>query len=136
MIAGGVAPFIDAHFFVSSQLPTEAPHALLSTERVLALQMGNLYLLACMIGLAVLYTTTEARVAHAYLFALWVADIGHVGVTAWAMGWDEFVNVKEYNAMAWGNVGATTFLFVVRTAYFLGLLGRDKVLTGGKKKAK
>ncbi|KAB8356550.1 hypothetical protein FH972_024132 [Carpinus fangiana] len=117
-------------------LDAEPPHPLFPTEHVMAMQMGNLYLLACMIGLAVLYTTTEARVAHAYIWALWIADIGHVGVTAWAMGWRQVTDIAGYNSMAWGNIGATVFLFATRTAYLIGLLGQDRLPVNQRKKGR
>lgn len=60
-----------------------------------------------MIGLAVLYTTTEPKVVRNYIIALWIADFSHVGVTAYLMGYDAFVDVKSWNYMAWGNIGAT-----------------------------
>jgi len=66
---------------------------------------------------------------HAYLLALWIADIGHVGATAWMMGHDAFVDLRSWNAMAWANVGVTGFLFGVRSLYMLGLMGRDRVVT-------
>ena len=60
-----------------------------------------------MVSIAVLYTTTEAKVVRAYLLALWVADISHVAVTYWVLGNQNFVDVANWNSMTWGNVGAT-----------------------------
>jgi hypothetical protein len=34
---------------------------------VVAYQLGNIYLLLAMVGVAVLYTTTEAKVVHNYV---------------------------------------------------------------------
>lgn len=94
---------------------------------MLSLQLGNLYFLLCLLGLFILNTTTEARVVHAYVWALWIGDIGHVAATAWVMGYDAFVNVGSWNAMAYGNIGATVVLFTIRSLYLMGLLGRDRV---------
>lgn len=58
-----------------------------------------------------------------YLIGLAIADVGHVYATGLAMGWDAFVDVGAWNVLTWGNVGATTFLFVNRIAYFLGFFG-------------
>ena len=42
-----------------------------------------------------------------YLFALWIVDISHVGITGWVMGYDQFIDVANWNAMAGGNIGFT-----------------------------
>lgn len=68
-IAGAVAPVVAPEFFVATQLSHLKSHALLPTEQVLALQLGNLYLLLCLLGVFILNTTSEARVLHAYILA-------------------------------------------------------------------
>jgi len=60
-----------------------------------------------MIGIAVLYTTTESKVVRNYVVALWLADIGHVLITLHGMGFERAANLSNWNAMAWGNVGVT-----------------------------
>lgn len=60
-----------------------------------------------MLGVAVLYTTTELKVVRNYLWALWVADLSHIGLTAYLLGYDRFMAVGQWNAMTWGNIGAT-----------------------------
>jgi hypothetical protein len=92
-----------------------------------------LYLLIGFIGVAVLYTTTSAKVARSYLLALLLGDIGHLAVTYHAMGRDNFLDVANWNSMAWGNICATGVLFLARCAYFLGFLGEDR--EPGKAKA-
>ena len=42
-----------------------------------------------------------------YIIALWLADIGHVAVTCYVMEYERMMDVKNWNAMAWGNIGAT-----------------------------
>lgn len=76
-------------------------------SRLVALQLGNAYGLLFLVGVAVLYTTVELRVVRNYLVALWIADIGHVAVCYYALGYDRFVDVGSWNSMTWGNVGAT-----------------------------
>jgi len=100
---------------------------------VLSLQLGNLYLLLCLLGVFILNTTSEAKVVHAYVWALWIADIGHVAGTAWVMGYDAFMDVGHWNAMAYGNIGATVFLFATRTLYMMGALGKDRAHVSRKK---
>lgn len=60
-----------------------------------------------MVGIAVLYTTTEPKVVRNYIIALWLADIGHVAVTCWVMDYEKLTDVMNWNAMTWGNIGAT-----------------------------
>ncbi|KAF2089970.1 hypothetical protein K490DRAFT_35247 [Saccharata proteae CBS 121410] len=127
LIAGFLGPFISPSFFVSSQVPrpTSEPHLLLSTEHVLALQLGNAYLLLAFLGLFILNTTNELKTVRAYLAALWLGDIGHVAVTAWALGVTGLMDIGGWNAVTWGNIGATLALFFVRSLYFLGAFGQD-----------
>ncbi len=66
-----------------------------------------MYLLMAMVGVAVLQTTTEPKVVKNYVIALWLADIGHVAITCWLMDYERLVDVSNWNAMAWGNIGAT-----------------------------
>jgi hypothetical protein len=103
-----------------------------------------------MLGVAVLFTSTELKVVRNYLWALWIADLGHVGLTAYLLGYDRFMAVGNWNAMTWGNIGATvrstestfivdpltclqTFLCLTRTAYLLGLFGETRPVTSLKK---
>lgn len=125
-VSGFLGPLLAPSFFASSQTAYEAPHNLYLSEHILALQLGNCYLLLALLGLFILNTTTEIKTVRAYLAALWIADIGHVGVTAWAMGTKDFMDVAGWNALAWGNIGATVFLFAMRSLYFLGTFGPNQ----------
>lgn len=60
-----------------------------------------------MVGVAVLYSTSEAKVVRNYIIALWIADISHVGITCYLMEYERVLNIASWNAMAWGNIGAT-----------------------------
>ncbi|KAK6820681.1 hypothetical protein PG990_012664 [Apiospora arundinis] len=123
LIAGCVAPFISADWFIEEQI--DSTHILQHNDnaRLVALQLGNAYGLLFMLGVAVLYTTTELKVVRNYLWALWIADIGHIGLTAYLLGYQNFMAFSKWNAMTWGNIGATGFLFLTRTAYLLGFFG-------------
>ena len=90
---------------------------------MLALQLGNTYGLLALLGLFILNTTSEVKVVKAYVVALAIADIGHVAPTLWVMGWDRATDLAGWNTMAWGNVGITVFLFIVRIAYLAGWFG-------------
>lgn len=100
--------------------------------QVISLQLGNLYLLLCMLGVFILNTTTEARVVHAYIIALAIADIGHVGACFYIMGLEPGLDWRNWNPMAMGNIGATVVLFVCRCSYMLGLFGKDRKVVAGK----
>lgn len=89
-----------------------------------------------MLGVAVLYTTTEPKVVRNFLIACAVADVGHVYVTYAVMGGEAFWDLGSWNAMAWGNVGVTLGLLVTRVAYLAGLLGEDRVVEDTKTAAK
>ena len=83
LVAGYLSPMLDSTGFVNSQLPatsiiTISPTA---TNRILALQLGNVYGLLAMVGVGVLYATTEAKVVRNFLIACAIADIGHLYVT-------------------------------------------------------
>lgn len=124
---GSAAPLFDLHGFIAGQTPTvAAPVTLHPSSVALAYQLGNLYSLLFLVGVGVCHATTEPKVLRNYLIGLAIADVGHVYATGLAMGWDAFVDVGAWNVLTWGNVGATTFLFVNRIAYFLGFFGYAK----------
>ncbi|KAI1463703.1 uncharacterized protein F4812DRAFT_446055 [Daldinia caldariorum] len=139
LIGGFLGPFLDPEWFINSQIDAPpgsddsfAPRD--DNARLIALQLGNTYGLLFLLGVAVLYTTTELKVVRNYLIALWIADISHVGVTCWLLGYDRTLDVGSWNAVTWGNVGFTTFLCLTRTAYLLGLFGPDRqAITRSKK---
>jgi hypothetical protein len=69
------------------------------------------------LGVFILNTTTELKVVRAYLFALWLGDIGHVGLTLYAMGSAGILDIGGWNSVVWGNIGLTLFLFIARSLY-------------------
>ncbi|RDA93836.1 hypothetical protein CP533_6408 [Ophiocordyceps camponoti-saundersi (nom. inval.)] len=126
LLAGFLGAVRDPMWFAAEQVPPAASSSMSPNAVVLALQLGNLYLLMSLVGVAVLYTTSELSVVRRYLFALWLGDIGHVIFSCRALGLDLLARPLEWNAMAWGNIAATVFLFGMRSAYFLGVFGPDK----------
>lgn len=50
-----------------------------------------------------------------------------MAATAYVMGADNFIDIAKYNATTTGNITFTTFLFLTRSLYLMGLLGRDRV---------
>ncbi len=106
---------------------------LTSTSQVLALQLGNCYGLVGLIGIGILYYTNEAIVVRNYLIACAIGDVGHLAATYWVIGHHSFVDVGGWNATAWGNIGVTAFLLVVRVLYFAGVFGKDRVVRSMRK---
>ncbi|KAI0011377.1 hypothetical protein F4779DRAFT_573469 [Xylariaceae sp. FL0662B] len=126
LIGGCLGPFLNADWFIESQLSSPDPVVSNAHARLVALQLGNAYGLLFLVGVAVLYTTTELKVVRNYLIALWLADLSHIGLTCWALGYEGTLDVGSWNAVTWGNVGFTGFLCLTRTAYLLGLFGPDQ----------
>ncbi|CAD6564502.1 MAG: hypothetical protein ASARMPRED_004444 [Alectoria sarmentosa] len=115
LVAGYLAPMLDTTGFVNSQLPstsitTMSPTA---TNHILALQLGNVYGLLAMVGVGVLYGTTEAKVVRNFLLACAIADVGHLYVTYAIMGYTDFIDVQGWNSMGWGNIGVTLGLLLL-----------------------
>ncbi|KAI1328628.1 hypothetical protein F5Y16DRAFT_368182 [Xylariaceae sp. FL0255] len=134
LIGGCVAPLINADWFIASQIDNPLHIASSDNDRLVALQLGNCYGLLCLVGVAVLSTTTEFKVVRSYLIALLIADITHVGLTCWALGYKRSIDVGSWNATTWGNVGFTIFLGLTRTATLLGLFGSgSRTVTALKK---
>ncbi|KAH8601949.1 hypothetical protein B0O99DRAFT_534353 [Bisporella sp. PMI_857] len=134
LLAGFLGPFImSPEKFVSEQTLYSTTKALSRGSQMVTYQLGNVYLLLGMVGIAVLYSTTEAKVVKNYIIALWLADISHVVITAWILGYDEVVDIPNWNAVTWGNIGVTSFLFLTRSAYLLGVFGPDRLVVAKMK---
>lgn len=57
-----------------------------------------------LIGVAVLTTTTEAKVVRNYAIALWIADITHVSVSAYGLGIERTLDIANWNPLVSLNV--------------------------------
>lgn len=106
-MAGFLGAVYDPAWFVAQQIPQEKPLVASENSIVLAHQLGNMYLGMCIVGLSLFWSTSEVKVIRSYLIALLIADAGHVGFTWYGMGSERFFDVSGWNAMAWGNLGAT-----------------------------
>ncbi|KAI0204119.1 hypothetical protein F4808DRAFT_457220 [Astrocystis sublimbata] len=129
LIAGCLGPLINADWFIASQIDNAALPAASENARLVALQLGNAYGLLFLVGVAVLNTTSELKVVRSYLIALLIADVTHVGLTCWGLGYDRAIAIASWNAVTWGNVGFTALLGLTRTAYLLGFFGHNEVAT-------
>jgi hypothetical protein len=152
-VAGFLGAVIDPAWFIGEQVLQKDGIATSEGSIVVAWQLGNLYLLLAFIGIAVLSTTSENKVVRAYLVALWLGDVGHIGFSCYGLGWGKLVRPVEWNAMAWGNIAMTVsdgfldrlgpsadickqlFLLLTRTAYFAGLFGPDRIAASKTKRA-
>lgn len=120
-IAGFCVASFAPNFYISSLRSAKLSRTQSPTpETIIVLQLGNLFLLLAVIGLYVLYSTSEPAVATAYLSALWWGDLGHIGVTAWCIGWQGASEWRQWNLFTWANVGIPVCLSVARNLYFYG----------------
>ena len=71
-----------------------------------------------------------------YLLACAIADVGHMWATYAVMGQKDFLDITNWNAMAWGNIGVTVGLLITRVLYLAGILGEDKIVESTKQAAK
>lgn len=110
-------------YYVSSQTKLVSPRPLLPTEQIAVYQMSNLFLLVAVLSIYVLNSTDDVKVARAFLTALCWGDLGHLGVTAWCLGWRTIKDVSSWSLVIWGNIGIPAFLFTMRVLYFLGVFG-------------
>ncbi|KAJ9155356.1 hypothetical protein NKR23_g1826 [Pleurostoma richardsiae] len=133
LIGGWAGATFYPDWFINEQFVSHSPVPSSNNAKLVALQLGNVYGLLFLAAVAVLYTTTELKVVRNYLIALWIADIGHIAICYFGLGYYRFMAVDQWNAMTWGNVGATAALCLTRTAYLLGLFGPDAPPDGPKK---
>lgn len=126
-VGGALAPIVDTDNFIAGQTSLAHPPTLPHHPSVLALnyQLANIYGLVGMLGLGVIYGTSELHVLRNAVIALAIADIGHLYATYVAMGPDLYLDVVNWSPVAWGNIGFTAFLFINRIAYLLGLFGSN-----------
>ena len=136
LAVGFLSAVLDTSNFISSQLPSITPNFPEPTaaNRLLALQLGNVYGLLAMIGCGILYTTTEPKVVRNFLFACAVADVGHLLATYAVMGHESFLDVGQWSQTVWGSIGITAGLFVTRVLYLAGAMGKDRGATEAVKK--
>ncbi|OKL63560.1 hypothetical protein UA08_01928 [Talaromyces atroroseus] len=136
MVAGTLAPIIDTNNFIAGQFSLAHPPALPHHPSVLALnyQLANIYGLVGLLGVGIVYGTSEPHVLRNAVLALAIADLGHLYATYAAMGPELYFDVASWSPVAWGNIGFTAFLFLNRVAYMLGLFGSKSAKASKSKK--
>lgn len=106
-IGGFVGAIIDPSWFIAAQVPHDK-HVLVSGHDVVVTeQLGNLYLLLALIGIAILTTTSEVSVVRSYLAALAIGDVGHVAISCYGLGWEHTMSPSQWSAVGWGNIPFT-----------------------------
>lgn len=143
LLVGFIGACTGPDWFIGEQIAIAAAETYSPNSIVVALQLGNLYLLLAMIGIAVLYTTTEPQVVRNYIWALLIADLGHLYFTYCVLEYSRFVDIANWNAMAYGNIlftvclypardqidtdnVAQALLFLTRVGYLAGIFGPNK----------
>ena len=107
LTAGAIGAVYDPEWFVAEQIAFSPLSKLSANARVVTLQLGSIYFLLAMVGLAVLSATKEPKVVRNYVIALAVADVTHLAVTYSVLEHRRFTSVAQWNAMAYGNILVT-----------------------------
>ena len=134
LLVSPVAFTLNQRKFIAAQLPSTSQNIELyretSTERILALQLVNMYGVIGMIEAVVLYTTSEPKVVHRFLLGCAIGDLGHLAAVISVMGIEDATNVRAWNDLAWGGIGFTILILAIRVLYLMGFLGTDRLPNG------
>jgi hypothetical protein len=112
-VAGFFGPFVSPEWFIAEQVAGSSQQAITKNAALVAYQLGNIYLLMAMVGIGVLYATTEPKVVRNYLVALALGDIGHVGITCYVLEYERAIDIANWNPMTYGNIGFTVSLVIL-----------------------
>ena len=105
---------------------SKPPYPTLATEHFLALQGGNMMLLAAMLLIIVMWTSNEIKTIRFTIMALAISDIPHWIFGAWCLGPLAF-EPSSWSTEMKGYMGVPAVTFLIKVAYLLGWLGRDQV---------
>ncbi|KAK6522077.1 hypothetical protein TWF281_002646 [Arthrobotrys megalospora] len=138
IFAGFAFAILQPEQFVAQQLPDTELAELTPSGKLIAWQTGNLFGIMAMMGIAILFATTEVAVVKRYLVVLLLGDLGHLMAVWWMMGSYEFFAAHRWSGFTWGNVGMTMFLALTRIGTLVGLFGaiKPQPSTVGKVKGK
>ena len=121
--------------YYQDQHPNGLPTVLTPQALSLTLQMGNVLLLLAFMALICSWTH-HPDIAKKYLFAVALADFGHIYAAYCGLGQDYFWNPSTWNDMTWGNIGVSVFLNVNRWLTLLGIFGTVGGRKAGARKTK
>ncbi|KAJ6577645.1 hypothetical protein B0H19DRAFT_1120772 [Mycena capillaripes] len=96
------------------------PSPLTTQNKIVLLQLANLYLLFTLNEHLVLSSTNSLKTWRRLLFGLLVADFGHL-ISMAPLGVDVFWRVGDWNAMVWGSVGFVYAGASMRMSFLAGL---------------
>ena len=114
------------HGYVSVQVPgAETPAPLPPGSTVVALQLGNVFLLVAALGVLCCFMS-HPSFARNYLLILACADLGHIYSSYVGMGSQQFWDIGAWNDTVWLNVGVSAFFCVNRIATVMGVFGAIK----------
>ncbi|PYI01842.1 hypothetical protein BO78DRAFT_433302 [Aspergillus sclerotiicarbonarius CBS 121057] len=105
LLAGTLYPHLSPRDFIISQIPSnpDTSSTITPSSLSLAYQLSNIYFLLAILGISLLHSTSEPLVVRNYLGCLAVADLTHILAVGWGMGWERFVDWREWNLLTWGN---------------------------------
>lgn len=106
-MGGFLGALISPEWFITEQIASSPLKPVTPNAQLVAYQLGNVYLLLGLVGVGVLHATTESKVVRNYIIALWLGDIGHILLTYIVLQPEKFLDIANWNAMTWGNVGVT-----------------------------
>lgn len=119
-IVGALYASFQQHAFLRLTHAPSAPTDIVPTStHIILLQLSNAYLYFALNEALVLRVTSDPLVWRTVLFALLIADIGHL-YSVNALGPQIYWNFWKWNAIDWGNVG---FVYVGASTRILFLLG-------------
>lgn len=119
VIGAYFAVFRQSEYLDLTHSPSAPPIGIPLGTSIALTQLGNLYLLFALIEGLVLRSTNDVKVWRAVMISMLIADLGHL-YSVGPLGWEVFYDVKNYNAIDYGNV-----LFV-----YAGTLTRSLFLLG------
>ncbi|KAJ6481086.1 hypothetical protein C8R45DRAFT_1076275 [Mycena sanguinolenta] len=96
------------------------PSPLTTQNKMVLLQLANLYLLFTLNEHLVLSSTNSLKTWRRLLFGLLVADFGHL-ISMAPLGVDVFWRVWDWNVMVWGSVGFVYAGASMRMSFLAGL---------------
>lgn len=89
-----------------------------------------------LLGVGIMYATNEPKVLRNYLIALGIADLSHIYCVYLGLGREHVFHAGSWNALTWGNLGVTAFLFLNRIGYLFGLFGKPSFPSQQSRKVK
>ncbi|ODN75846.1 hypothetical protein L202_05839 [Cryptococcus amylolentus CBS 6039] len=134
-VAGGVSAIYDPVAFAKDSLPLniERASALVGKSvrgQLVTTQLGSCFLLLAMISFSLFWVikknfkdqpAVQEKLVKALLIPLSIADLVHIGITLLALPVSHLQDPSAWTYVLKGNVWITSVLFLVRSAWLLGI---------------